>query len=448
MKRSGIIILLGLALIVVVAIIMLNRSAAPATQSTETPRPSFGLNAATSPPSEFSPQVLDEIDQQVHELRGLDALRPVSRTLQTRAELEQSMIRLQSESLTPEDARNNVLALAALGLVEPDLNLYDLYIDLLTEQVLGFYDPDSQALYVVSDAESFGALEKVAYAHEYDHALQDQNFDLTAMGFSNQSEQSLESDVLLARQALIEGDATFLMQLWSAEHLSQAELLSMLDQATTLDTAVLDSLPPIFRKALEFPYFSGLSFVTLLYSDGGWEAVNAAFRNPPSSSEQILHPEKYPDDQPIAVSLPPLTDTLGANWRLAEEDVLGELYLRETLREHLTENVFPASSGWGGDRYAVYVTQDTFDDPARAPEYVLVMSHVWDSAQDGEEFAAAYAEYTRTRFNLGDPTRSDSAAQWWVGTPTTFLWREGDRTWVVLAPDEAIAQRVVDAIEP
>jgi hypothetical protein len=446
MKRSRI-ALWGLAVLVIIAVVVvINQSTSPATQPSATSRPL--TNRSTVTPSEFSPEVLDAIEEQVRQLRGLDALHPVTHTLQTRDELEQSMIELQEQSYSREEARNDVLSLAAFDLVEPDLNLYDTYTALLTEQVLGFYDPDAKSLYVVSDAETFGPLEKIAYAHEYDHALQDQNFDLVALGFSNQSEQSLDGDVQLARQALIEGDATYLMQLWLSNHLSQDEMLTFLSQSREVDTSVLDSLPPIFSEALLFPYQTGLNFIVALYNAGGWEAVNAAFRNPPQSSEQIMHPDKYPDDQPIPVSLPPLTGTLGANWRLADEDVLGEWYLRQVLNAHLSSHVLAATEGWGGDRYAVYVTRETFDDPSREPEYVLVMSHVWDSAQDAGEFASAYRTYIETRFDLSGPTRSDGAAGWWVGSQTTYFLENGDRTVAIIGPDEATVQRIVDAIQP
>ena len=123
----------------------------------------------------------------------------------------------------------------------------------------------------------------------------------------------------------------------------------------------LGHAPPVLISSLSFPYSSGYRFVETLYDAGGFEAIDAAWADPPRSTEHILHPERYlAGDAPQIVTLPPLTDTLGVGWELLEDDILGEFFLREYLDQQLAAAVAErAAEGWGGDRYAVYWNEAT-----------------------------------------------------------------------------------------
>ena len=290
-------------------------------------------DAGQEPGSVISPEnaaAMYAIEQTVQEMRGLAAIRPVTRTLMAREDLRAYVVDLQAKNYSPADARDDALTLAALGLVEPDFELYDFLTDLYSEQIAGFYDPDENQLYVIAERGDLSTLERITYAHEFDHALQDQHFDLAGLGFSNDKAlQITDADRQLAYQALVEGDGTLLMQQWTQQALSLGDQLAMVSAAQ--DTPVFNSAPRVFRESLMFPYLSGMTFVLSLQVDGGWPAVDAAFDDPPVSSEQILHPFAYPDDRPIPIALPPLTGTLPPGWRLADENTLGEFMLRQYL---------------------------------------------------------------------------------------------------------------------
>jgi len=93
--------------------------------------------------------------------------------------------------------------LSILGLIPADTDLFELYLNLFTEQVLGLYDPETDQLYVIADRGEFGPLEESTLAHEYVHALQQQHFDIQSLGES--AEVDLDASVALS--ALVEGDA-------------------------------------------------------------------------------------------------------------------------------------------------------------------------------------------------------------------------------------------------
>jgi len=148
--------------------------------------------------------------------------------------------------------------------------------------------------------------------------------------------------------------------------------------------AALQNAPPILRETSLFPYTAGLSFVQALMASGGYAAVNAAFANPPASTEQILHPEKYAaHEAPVAVSIPGgLPALLGSGWSEAGRDTLGEENLRVWLGQlGASSQAFAAAAGWGGDRLVLY------EGPNGATQLAVVTA--WDTATDADEFATA-----------------------------------------------------------
>ena len=156
-------------------------------------------------------------------------------------------------------------------------------------------------------------------------------------------------------------------------------------ESGNVDTSELDSTPYVLRQSLAFPYVEGLAFVTTLLSSSGWDAVNAAYGDPPSSTEQVLHPEKYvAGEAPKPVDLPDVATGLGEGWEDVYSDVMGEFFLKtylETRTSHGTAAY--AAAGWGGDGFTLLRGPDD--------EYTLVSLLVWDTRQDAREFFDAMA---------------------------------------------------------
>jgi hypothetical protein len=378
------------------------------------------------------------VKERVSELRGLETLKPVTKAFLTTDELRQRIEDEFLEEYSEQEARDDVLLYVAFELMEPDVDLYNLLIDLQTEQVAGFYDPDTKEMYVVKGDEEPGALERSVFAHEYTHALQDQHFDLVALGFTDQGEDEDEdSERDFAIRCLVEGDATLLQQQYMLQYFDRDDLQEMLDRIDETDSSVLEATPAIIRESLLFPYEAGLPFVMALFADGGWPAVDAVYANPPLSVEQILHPERYPDDVPAIVTLPPLTDTLGAGWRLVDEDVVGEFGLRLYLEARVSSSdAEDAAEGWGGDHYAVHWREDE-------SAFVLVVRLAWDTPADAAEFFDAYRQFAEDRFG-GGPARTEEDARWWWFGDDALLLAQNSRgeTLVVIAPDEPTLEAV------
>jgi hypothetical protein len=184
--------------------------------------------------------------------------------------------------------------------------------------------------------------------------------------------------------------------------------------------------------------------VASLGRDGGYEAVNRAFGDPPHSTEQIIHPEKYlTHEEPVDVSLPDLAAALGPGWTLLRSDVLGELDVR-ILLEQFGDPVTAAkgSEGWGGDRYA-------FLENA-AGQDALLISTAWDSEGDAGEFFDLYADTVRRRYGARASRTADSPARiaWATPNGALLLQRWGPRVGVAIASDDRTANSLIAAISP
>lgn len=321
------------------------------------------------------------------ERAGMDLSDPVRLETRSREELVNYLSVKLDEDL-PEDeatARRDVYAL--LGLVEPDLDLRNLLLDLYTEQVAGFYDPDSTALFVLADQPK--AAVEALLLHELVHAVQDQNVRLDEL-----TNPDLGNDQVTAAQAAIEGHATLVMFEYLAEQVagSRINLSQIPDFESQVRPALsgmeeqfpaLEGAPRIIRESLLFPYLEGAVFVQRLWADG--ERHNPLGPMMPSSTEQVVHP-----DAEGAIGLTIVVD----EGKVVLQDGLGAFELQVFLEEVLDIPGGTAGEGeagtlaamWDGDTYVLIESADG--------DRHLVWVVVWSDGEGHEVFAQRIESHT------------------------------------------------------
>jgi hypothetical protein len=174
-------------------------------------------------------------------------------------------------------------------------------------------------------------------------------------------------------------------------------------------TEQIEKAPRVLRETLLFPYFQGMAWVAGVYKQGGWEAVSAAYKNLPKSTEQILHNDKYAAGElPLKVNVRDISSTLGRGWKMADNDVEGEwgyyLILDQILASPDVSK--KASAGWGGDRYALF----TGPKPA---DVLVVQKTAWDSETDAREFFDAYVARTSKRYGVEPAAPHEGERAFW-----------------------------------
>jgi hypothetical protein len=350
-------------------------SASPA-PSASSPTPAASVDAAS---------VYAAIAAQVEQIRGLEPTAAIAPVLLDADQLRANLTASFDKDNPPTAIRETEALYQLLGLMPSGSSLRSTELDLLSGQVAGYYSSDDKALFVVSRAGGIGPSQKVTYAHEFTHELQDQNFDLNKVRGSATD----QSDESLARLTLIEGDAVTVQTTWTTANLTATDLAQLLADAT--DPAVIQSLeqaPRILRILSLAPYTEGQAFIAALQARGGEAAVNAAFANPPDSTSQVLHPELFGRRSvPAAVKLPRgLFAALPSGWRSLGQDTMGELFIRSWLQARGlgASLAMTVASGWAGDRIEV------FDGPNGTAAVVIVLR--WSSSAAADAFTSAWNE--------------------------------------------------------
>jgi hypothetical protein len=357
---------------------------------------SLGAGCALLPSPESSTRDLvaraAEIAPEVAQVRGLSVRSAVPTRLRDEAGAREDF----RESIAEEwdaHAEGMERAYKRFGLIPEELDLESYLPEFFGGEVAGYYQPRTGALTVVESAhqDADPGERTFVLAHELVHALQDQHFDLEAMDEARRE----RSDAAFALQSVIEGDAT----LAAVDH-----LLSMQGVPTTLadpalrtlygasaplverfsgedeeDTERLREAPAVLRRGLLFPYLGGATFVARVRVDYGWAGVNALYNDPPESSEQVLHPERYVDsrDRPVRISLA----AAPAGFEPVFEETLGMFDLQTLLIEFLGDSSASAADGWDGDRYVLWRT------PAGE---ALGFVSVWDRESQARDFERTY----------------------------------------------------------
>ena len=262
---------------------------------------------------------LREVAEDLEAIRDLDFRRLPDPVFLDPDQLRQRVRAEVGEELPDDVAAREARGLVALGALPPGSDLRELTLRAVGDQVAGFYDPETGEM-VVRRAATSGPLDGVTrmiLAHELDHALTDQVLDLPLD--AGRPAPGTE-DAALARLALIEGDATLAMQLYALRHVGLLEQLSGLGGAAGAQQQ-LTSLPHHVRSTLTFPYLQGLAFACRLHADGGWRAVDRAYDEPPTTTAQVLFPERYEAREAAVDPRDPAAP--GGSWRAEPKRAIG-----------------------------------------------------------------------------------------------------------------------------
>lgn len=305
-----------------------------------------------------------QLTTEVSQLRQLTSeINPVSFQRISKPKLKAYLLQQLAKQYSDADLTHEATAYKMLGLMPTQLDYKQAIVDLIMQQIAGFYDRDLKLLYITRSLTA--ALQMPTIAHELVHALQDQHFDLNRF----KQRQLQCTDCSIAIQALLEGDASYTTMLWQ-----QQQAAGQGDQLTNATPRPHDWV----ETMAYFPYISGMRFVAMLYEVGGWERVNKAYTDLPQSSAEILYPMRYltrPSD--VSDKLPSLTTLIdryqpSAPAKLIFNDVLGSMTCEALI--HQPE----VCQSWQADR--------TFIWHAAAKNH-LVSLWWWQNQTKAQQFA-------------------------------------------------------------
>ncbi len=387
--------------------------------------------ATATPPKPLDPAILKSMAKSalssVENLRGQKLSKPLKSGVKKKPEVTRFITERLADEYGPAKVRAEGDLLKLLGLIPTGLDYGDFMTRLLTEQVAGFYDHTRQELYLADWIPLF--LQEPVMAHEIFHAIQDQEW-----GGGKLIDSKLYShDEVLAHAALMEGDATVVMLMHTAVKAGGSGddvspfMLNMMAatiplQMSSAEYPVMTGAPDYIKQSLVFPYQHGISFLAALRTAGWtWADFRKLYADPPASTEQILHPERYAPtrDEPSRVTVA-LPNGFTRTW----DGVAGELHFRQVLLTNRpTGDAIEAAAGWDGDFTALLT------DGRRQ---VIECVSTWDSEAD----AIAYA----TALQAWDTARAPA------GKPKLVLERKGSALYYTLSTDALLANETLSSL--
>jgi hypothetical protein len=329
---------------------------------------------APAPPNLTTDLVVQSALAHVSRRRQLSAKGPVrGKTISRQKMLEH--VRAQIRREIPERvvrAQNELLF--GLGAAPVHFDFEVALLALMKAQLAGFYEPRDKTMYLLEDL--VGAEREATLAHELVHALQDQHWDL---GAKVKFEED-RGDAVAAYHTLAEGDATSAM----LDHMLAPRGMKAIDMSDDLIALEVQGsveiapgtsdVPMIVKRSVVAPYVDGLKLIHWARRRGGWSAVDAVWARPPTTTEQVLHPEKYlANETGDSLALPPPFP--GGPKAVLYRDVLGEQTVRLLFEDWMPQkSAVEAAAGWGGDRAVVFGEGDQvalawhlrFDDESSA----------------------------------------------------------------------------------
>lgn len=421
------------------------RGAASVVVETSIPSPSASAPAAdvepessSTPPADIEREI-QTLEAQVSLLRGLGLTTKIPLRVvppeDLRAEvIESCLAERPNTSLKPD-------TLALLGIPGSDADPESIDAILAADWADGLtsrYDDPSHTIDLV-DPPAADPTWRLGYIASYLSALRSANLRGFESAGCCPTACASEGDAGLAVAALTVGDTRLAMEQWVRIYADQKEAAQFGSLIDPIEEMSLFRAPQFLNDTYNLLLTAGRAFVQGLYLSGGWPAVDQAYENPPGSTEQILHPERYPEDSPLPLQAPDLGAALGPGWEPRQTTTLGEWRMRQTLQVYLpADEAIEAAADWGGDVLMTYRN-------AGLDRELLILITRWDNLRQAQDFSLAFRKYGEARFGERRPTAHADTWTWDSGY--TLLERASDQTLWIIAPDQVTADLARAAFE-
>lgn len=371
-----------------------------------------------------------QLEQHAIMLRGLVRRRKIHWSVVNRQQFQAYIRSVLAHQYRPGELQREGEAYKALGLISPTLDYERLMLILLEEQTGGYYDPQNDTFYLADWVDP--NLQTDVIVHELTHALQDQHFRIDDFV----SRIRGNSDAMLARAALAEGEATWVSMAYAsgATDLKHYTPSFNADDHSAQAATGEGHIPHFLQALMMFPYTHGLNFVNYGRQTGDWQRLNQAYADLPISTEQILHPERYFDtrDKPLTMRLTTENVMQEKGWELIFKDVLGEFVLRNLLStQGSTVEAVRAAAGWDGDVLQVF---------HRKGDVAWVQLSAWDSQRDAHEYTVAMEHILSTQ-------RPDFVRQTASPTRPSIRWIHPQRDRIMTVHQQAKRVFIINNLE-
>lgn len=336
----------------------------------------------------ISDEKIGKVISSIEEIRGVKFKNKVEYKIVSREE----MLRLIQKEVNLQYSKDELkylnIMMKLLGLIDKDFDIEKLIYDLYKEQAGGLYDARTKRLYIADWIPN--ELLDIVLFHELLHALDDQYNDLEKFAFLGTS-----SDAKMAKLSVIEGIGTYYMLIYTFERygmdweamkdfINFDIFYKMQDFSALPGMEAIADAPKFVRQQMLFPYFKGANFVNMFIRNNSTDSLFDLYESPPLSTEQIMHFNKYKEDEPNKVTIK-LDEKKLEGWKEVYRDDMGELGLNLVLWNRLSsDEADEAAAGWNGDQVVLLKKGD---------KYSLILKSLWDTENDAAEFINSFKKW-------------------------------------------------------
>ena len=338
--------------------------------------PKAGNGGSGVAPEGPTPPAIATVEHEVETVRGLTHTSHVGVEPVTQAQIDRRLAK-NFDKTNPADAdARRSQAWATIGVIPTGTSLHQALLAFTQGAVVGYYNSQTKKLVYIGDTQ-LSLNERFILAHELTHAIDDEHFGLSRLdGIAARC----DDEAFIAALGAVEGSAQFFATQVITRFPSDGTGGASGSSGST-GGGSLAGVPPFLSNIELWPYTVGMAFIQQLDAEGGTARVNQALRHFPVSTEQVIHPNRYPSDVPQPVNVPNLAPKLGPGWKDLDVETIGEAWLQIMLDLRLDSGTAStAATGWDGGIYRAW---------ANGSRTAVVLRTVWDTPRDAQEFADA-----------------------------------------------------------
>ncbi len=421
--------------------------------------PGVGIKVENAPEATLTPAEAKELLGMVDTILQFDSKdtalpikREVKRALASRDQVQRYLEDHMKSDKDTQRLQRSAVVLQKFGLLPPEFDLKSFLVELLREQVAGYYDPKTKTVYLLNWLGPQTQLPVMA--HELTHALQDQNFGLEKWlrdPDSKNLQKEIESDEQTsARQAVVEGQAMvslldFILAPSQQNVVNAPALVEAMraGMSATADSPVLSRAPMFIREALTFPYNYGLNFEREVEVKRGKQAAFAGvFRHPPQTTREIMEPETYLAGETLPrLRIPDYDKLLGRDYKRYDVGSIGEFDVAVLLKQYAAKNANDRiATEWRGGYYYAAKPKD------KSEALALVFVTKWATPQAAQQFADVYSAYVPRRCKNAKAEGAGPVRRWTTDEGPVWIEAQGDTLLVVEGLNDEATAKVRNAV--
>lgn len=340
--------------------------------------------AGGAPQEGPTPPAIARIESEVHQVTGLRWEQPVFPDPVTSQQMSKDVASAFRKDFPTQMEARRTRVWRTMGVIPKGSSLEAQMRTFTTGQVIGFYEPiTGQLVFIGSKTPTL--VDRITLAHELTHAIDDQQFGLLRL---NGLQQSCNDEAYQAALGAVEGSAQYFSMQIALRTLTLGDLPTLLKGISWSSLLTPRDVSPFVERLQLWPYIAGLSFMQYQASHGGTAAIDRALRHFPVSTDQIMHPQLYPGDQPVPVDVPDYGTVMGPRWHDLDVMTTGEEWLNIMLGLRLQQSqADEAAAGWGGGLYRAWA--------GPGGRVAVVLRTVWDTPADAAQFSGAMTAWLK-----------------------------------------------------